>query len=107
MTLTPTSVSADSAFQEVQNLLKRFHVKGTVIFAAVSGSHAYNLNNETSDVDYLGVYVADTIEYLLLNNLPREALVTRPHDPKPDMNVYEIGQFLKLLIEGNQKGSEL
>jgi predicted nucleotidyltransferase len=84
--------------------LERSNVKGTVLFSMVTGSHCYNLASGSSDIDYVGVYLANTDEFLsACNKLPKEALVTQAHnvDEPNDINAYEAKQYLKLLAEGN------
>jgi len=90
--------------EQATQFLSEWGVKGTILFCMVTGSHAYNLAHEDSDLDYLGLYAFDTIEFLALNNnLPRESLSTQPetHPEKDDITLHEAGHFAMLLAKGN------
>lgn len=74
---------------------------GLIIFEATSGSHAYGTNNENSDVDIRGVFVA-----------PQEMMyglgyVDQVGDKTNDVVFYELGRFLKLLYDNNPNILEL
>jgi len=105
-TYTPKvlSIEPTQLKNQAYQFLSDSGVKGTVLYCQVTGSYAYNLAHEDSDVDYLGVYVFDTLEFLSLNNnLPREALATQPetHPDRDDISLHEIGHFAQLLAKGN------
>ena len=70
---------------------------GRLLFEYIRGSHLYGLNNEDSDVDTSGLYIA-----------PKEALVGLGTDYQPqvsderhDTTWYEIGNFCNLLLKSN------
>eukprot|EP01124_Arcella_intermedia_P016036 TRINITY_DN22569_c0_g1_i1.p1 TRINITY_DN22569_c0_g1~~TRINITY_DN22569_c0_g1_i1.p1 ORF type:complete len:246 (+),score=56.79 TRINITY_DN22569_c0_g1_i1:62-799(+) len=89
---------------EPLNFLASHSVKGRLIFAMITGSSAYNLANQHSDLDYVGVYIYDVLQFLSMdNNLPKDALATLPTAPQDatDVTLYEIGQFAQLLMKGN------
>jgi hypothetical protein len=74
---------------------------GLIIFEAISGSHAYGTNNENSDTDIRGVFIA-----------PQEMVyglgyVEQVNDKKNDVVFYELGRFLKLLYDNNPNILEL
>jgi predicted nucleotidyltransferase len=95
--------------------------RGTIIFCMVTGSQAYGVANEKSDVDYLGmlfknkpnnflicfkftflgVYLFDGPELLSFNHtLPKDPLSTLPGS-EIDVTLYEVKQFAQLLAKGN------
>eukprot|EP01127_Copromyxa_protea_P014292 TRINITY_DN3958_c0_g1_i1.p1 TRINITY_DN3958_c0_g1~~TRINITY_DN3958_c0_g1_i1.p1 ORF type:complete len:165 (+),score=22.78 TRINITY_DN3958_c0_g1_i1:1-495(+) len=82
--------------------LEQNKVNGTILFCMVTGSRAYNLDNHTSDTDYLGVYLFDSTEFLSFDNqLPRDSLSTLPDSDEVDTTLFEAKQFAQLLDKGN------
>lgn len=73
-----------------------------VLLKGVVGSTAYGLNHAGSDVDYLGVFAADTKEVVGLQQI-KESIVT--HDP--DTTMHEAKKFVLLCLKGNPSVSEL
>lgn len=73
-----------------------------IILEGVTGSQAYGLSTENSDVDVKGVYVAPTHEIIGLY---------KPHDTydhvDPDWVYYELGKFIKLAMGCNPSIIEL
>ena len=69
---------------------------GELALLVVSGSQAYGLAHEGSDLDLRGVYVAPTNDFLRLGT-PREQVVI--HDP--DATVFELRKFCRLAAAGN------
>lgn len=67
----------------------------SIIFSAISGSHAYGLNTPTSDVDRRGVFVAPKSMFYGLHT-PEQV-----NDEKSDTVYYEIGRFVELLTKQN------
>lgn len=53
--------------------LKHRGVKGTIIFAMLTGSQAYNLAHKDSDKDYLGAY-SHALVFVCCNQLPSDTL---------------------------------
>ncbi len=71
-------------------------VPGVLIFSKVWGSHSHNTALETSDTDYLAVFVSPSRELLGLHP-PAESVT---HE-KPDIQAHEVGKFCRLLLKGN------
>ena len=80
-------------------LEKAPQLRGWLIFSKVWGSHSHNTNIPTSDVDYLGVYVAFNRDLLGLQ--PPADTIDNPEGVKPDYQIHEIGKFCNLLLKGN------
>lgn len=75
-----------------------------IILEGVTGSVAYGLNTENSDVDIKGVYLLPTKEVLSLRFNPEKT--TKDH-VDPDWVYHEVGKFMKLVISGNPTVTEL
>lgn len=75
-----------------------------IILEGVTGSTAYGLNTESSDVDIKGVYLLPTREVLGIKFDPQHT--TRDHTD-PDWVYHELGKFMKLVISGNPTVTEL
>jgi uncharacterized protein len=73
-----------------------------VLLKGVVGSTAYGLNNENSDVDYMGVFAAPTSEVLGLGKV-QESVVSKD----PDTTLHEAKKFVTLCLNGNPSVSEL
>jgi predicted nucleotidyltransferase len=74
------------------------------ILLGVTGSTAYGLAMEHSDIDRQGIFVAPTREVLSLKwNGHKETVVT--HDP--DMTMHEVGKFCRLALQCNPTVSEV
>jgi hypothetical protein len=72
-----------------------------IIFEALTGSHAYGLNEANSDIDYKGVFV------LPLDDLLSDDYITEVSDEKNDITYFEIGRFIELLNKSNPTAIEL
>ena len=72
-----------------------------ILLEAISGSHAYGLNTETSDVDKRGVFLMKEDHYLGLR------YVEQINDEKNDITYYELRRFLQLALQGNPNILEL
>jgi uncharacterized protein len=68
---------------------------------AISGSHAYGLNTETSDEDHRGVFVQPQRSFYGLNRIEQLS------DEKQDITFFELGRFVELLIKNNPNMLEL
>lgn len=66
------------------------------IFSTLHGSHAYNTNIETSDVDVKGIAVYPTSHYIGLYSFKEEV-----EFKNPDGVIYDIKKFFKLAREAN------
>lgn len=75
-----------------------------IILEGVTGSVAYGLNTENSDVDIKGVYLLPTSEVLSLRFNPQKT--TKDH-VDPDWVYHELGKFMRLVLSGNPTVSEL
>ncbi|EGG17976.1 hypothetical protein DFA_06642 [Cavenderia fasciculata] len=84
-----------------EDLLKEKKVKAQLLFFCQVGSHSFNLNVETSDNDYFGVYELDADQLLSLTLSPHAALIDG-HQPE-DFVLYELSKFCELLLKGNPK----
>lgn len=75
-----------------------------IILEGVTGSTAYGLATENSDVDIKGVYLLPTKTILSIGFDPQKT--TRDH-VDPDWVYHEVGKFMKLVISGNPTVTEL
>lgn len=75
-----------------------------IILEGVTGSTAYGLATENSDVDIKGVYVLPTDTVLGINFNPAKTTVDHTD---PDWVYHEVGKFMKLVTGGNPTVSEL
>lgn len=75
-----------------------------IILEGVTGSTAYGLATEGSDVDIKGIYMLPTTEVMRL----RFSLEHQTRDnTDPDWCYHEVGKFMKLAAGGNPTVSEL
>jgi len=72
------------------------------ILMGLVGSTAYGLATESSDKDYLGVFMSPTRSLLGLTS-PKETIVRRD----PDMQLHELGKFCRLALAANPTILEL
>lgn len=72
-----------------------------IVFECLSGSHAYGLATEKSDIDIKGVFVLPKTMYFGLNYVPQIS------DKTNDQVYYEIGRFMELLSESNPNVLEM
>lgn len=75
-----------------------------IILEGVTGSTAYGLDTENSDVDIKGVYLLPTKDVLRIGFNPEKT--TKDH-VDPDWVYHEIGKFMKLVLNGNPTVTEL
>ena len=68
-----------------------------LLFEYIAGSHLYNLNNEDSDVDTSGLFIAKK-ESLLDLGIGYQDQVS---DDRNDTTWYEIGKFCNMLLKSN------
>ena len=75
-----------------------------IILEGVTGSTAYGLNHEGSDVDIKGIYVLPTKTILRIGFDPQD---TTKDNNDPDWVYHEVGKFMKLVMSGNPTVTEL
>ncbi len=75
-----------------------------IILEGITGSTAYGLATENSDVDIKGVYLLPMQTVLSLNFNPQKT--TKDH-VDPDWVYHEVGKFMKLVMSGNPTVTEL
>ena len=75
-----------------------------IILEGVTGSTAYGLATENSDVDIKGVYLLPTSTVLSIGFEPQHT--TKDH-VDPDWVYHEVGKFMKLVLAGNPTVTEL
>jgi uncharacterized protein len=91
---------------ELQTFLAKHKFPGRVIFAKIWGSRSHNTQKPDSDIDYSGVYVANTKDMLGLFQ-PPDVVNADNEDGKvdkntlPDFQFYEVYRFCELLLKGN------
>lgn len=79
----------------------------TACLITTTGSIAYGLNHANSDVDQMGVFIADTLEIAGLNwNTHRESW-TNTSPEGDDLTMHEVGKYLRLCLGGNPTLIEL
>lgn len=83
--------------------------QGMILFCK-SGSHAYGLNTETSDLDYKGICIAPRRFYLSMEEFEQkdtgwdDGSIAEPKFPEldgSDSTVYEVRRYLRLLLSQN------
>ncbi len=76
-----------------------------LLLLGVTGSTAYGLSHEGSDVDRLGIYAAPTEALFRLGfNLAKASHVLTEPD---DVQLHEIGKYVGLVLKGNPTVTEL
>lgn len=68
-----------------------------LLYEYIRGSHLYNLNNEDSDVDTSGIYIARKDDLMGLGASYQPQI----SDKKHDTTWYEIGRFASLILSSN------
>lgn len=78
------------------------------ILEITTGSHLYGTNTETSDKDFVGVFIADKNAYLGLESVEEIDLSTQIKDESGkntkdaiDRKLYELRNFMKLAMQNN------
>eukprot|EP00455_Lapot_gusevi_P013659 TRINITY_DN16704_c0_g1_i2.p1 TRINITY_DN16704_c0_g1~~TRINITY_DN16704_c0_g1_i2.p1 ORF type:complete len:274 (+),score=25.45 TRINITY_DN16704_c0_g1_i2:65-823(+) len=69
---------------------------GQMLFSCLTGSRAYNLHHQESDVDVFVVWAAPTRAVLTLQSDLKDSY-RNPQDVKPDFNIHEVKQYCRLL----------
>ena len=75
----------------------------TIILSGIVGSKAYGLDNEDSDTDRLGIFVAPTVEFHGLYPPTPTHVWTEPDD----LTLHEVGKFVRLALKCNPTIMEL
>ena len=81
----------------MNNTFENIRKENRLLFENIRGSHLYGLNNEDSDIDTSGIYLA-TRGSLLGLGIDYQAQVS---DIKHDTTWFELGEFCKLIIKSN------
>ncbi|GAM26378.1 hypothetical protein SAMD00019534_095530 [Acytostelium subglobosum LB1] len=76
-------------------------IRESAIYIALAGSRSFNLDIETSDQDFTAVRQASINSVLSIDG-PKEIV----HHLKPDISIYELRHYAKLLLLGNPKQVE-
>ncbi len=78
------------------------------ILICISGSHAYGLNTEKSDVDVRGVYICGNDRIMSeINFNGGDKYLKQISDSKNDFTFYEVSRFLELVESNNPNILEL
>lgn len=77
--------------------IRKLREKNQIAYEYVRGSHLYNLNIATSDLDIGGIYICEPDDILGLGFNYQEQV----GDRKGDTVYYEIGKFCRLLCSSN------
>ena len=86
---------------DLKRSLEILKSEGRLLMECVAGSHLYNLNTESSDLDIRGVF-APTLEELIFGNYREEI-----SDNDQDIKYYSLPKFIKLASECNPNIIEL
>ncbi|EGG17358.1 hypothetical protein DFA_08353 [Cavenderia fasciculata] len=76
-------------------------VDSRLIYFALAGSQSFNLHQQDSDQDFIGVREANIEDVLSLRGV-KETI----HHLKPDITIYELRHYAKLLLLGNPRQIE-
>ena len=87
---------------EIRMTLSELKFRDLMIFECVAGSHAYNLDIPTSDVDTRGVFMLPPRDYLRVSPLPQQV-----GDEKQDTIFYELRRYFELAADCNPNIIEL
>jgi predicted nucleotidyltransferase len=77
------------------------------ILSAITGSHAYGLNHETSDIDKMYIFVAPTVEVAGLHWASKHESFSDAGPTGDDTTGHEIGKYLRLVLKSNPTLIEL
>ncbi len=72
-----------------------------IVLECISGSHAYGLATEKSDIDIKGVFVPPKSYFYGLDHIEQVS------DERNDIVYYELGRFIELLLKNNPNILEL
>lgn len=70
--------------------------EGRLLYRYIRGSHLYNLNTSTSDLDEGGVFMCTRDEFFGLHQTPSQV-----SDERHDTTWFEIGELVRLLLKSN------
>ncbi|EFA74879.1 hypothetical protein PPL_11913 [Heterostelium album PN500] len=109
MELQPSSSSDEKEnqfFELGKSILKRKNIDAELIFFCRAGSHSFNLNVETSDSDYFGVYEID-IDLVLSGSVTAQQSLIDGHEPE-DFVIYSKTMMgdAKRLTSNNNSGKK-
>lgn len=99
--LTERTFVVDDFLTQLGVIAKTVAVPGESIMTRVGGSRSYNLDIDTSDVDWVGVYVAPLREVVGLDRLKESFVVERPN-----CEYHEVRLFASLVNKGSPNAIE-
>src|ERR1700761_1673426 len=73
-------------------------IRDGLMYMTIHGSHAYNLNTESSDMDFKGFCIPPKQYYISSQYNFEQAELKNPN---PDAVVYEINKFIGLAVNNN------
>ena len=74
---------------------------GRIMLACSFGSHRYNLDTPTSDLDMFVVYIGDTKKCLSFH--PPPTTIKNRTSEQPDFTIYELYRYSELLVSGDPR----
>lgn len=81
--------------------IQDLHDKNLILFKAITGSKAYGLHTDTSDIDIKGIFYLPKAYFFGLDYIPQIS------DETHDEVYYELGRFIELLSKNNPAAMEL
>jgi hypothetical protein len=89
--------ASENKLNEMKDTFQTITNDNRLLFEYIRGSHLYNLNNEFSDVDTSGVFIAPKSSLIGLG-FDYQAQVS---DERHDTTWFEIGNFCELILKSN------
>lgn len=81
--------------------IQDLHDKNLILFKAITGSKAYGLHTDTSDIDIKGIFYLPKAYFFGLD------YISQISDETHDEVYYELGRFIELLSKNNPAAMEL
>jgi len=77
--------------------------KPNILFACVSGSHAYGFATDESDLDIRGIWLAEADEFFTLNppTVNNTSATIQKHGSEMDVELQELTKFVHLALNNN------
>jgi len=89
--------ASENTLSEMKDTFKTIRDDNRLLYEYIRGSHLYNLNNESSDTDTSGLFIAPK-EVMMGLGLDYADQVS---DERHDTTWYEIGKFCNMLLKSN------